>query len=53
MLKGNTFYYLETNTSPGLTEYSLAPKEAKAAGYSFSEYLDLQIELALEKITKK
>lgn len=49
ILSGNTFYYLETNTIPGLTENSLAPKEAKAAGMTFSEYLDAQIELALQK----
>lgn len=49
ILKGNTFYYLETNTIPGLTENSLAPKEAKAYGMSFSEYLDMQITLALKK----
>lgn len=37
------FYYLETNTIPGLTETSLAPKEARAYGLSFKEYIDLQI----------
>lgn len=52
LLKGNTFYYLETNTIPGLTENSLTPKEAKAFGLSFPEYLDLQIILALKKRTK-
>ncbi len=52
ILKGNTFYYLETNTIPGMTEQSLAPKEAKAAGYSFPEYLNLQVQLALEKNLK-
>ena len=49
LLKGNTFYYLETNTIPGLTENSLAPKEAKAFGMSFPEYLDVQVTLALKK----
>lgn len=49
ILKGNTFYFLETNTIPGLTENSLAPKEAKAIGLSFAQYLDMQITLALEK----
>lgn len=42
------FYYLETNTIPGLTQTSLAPKEAKAAGLSFKNYIDLQIKKALE-----
>lgn len=52
ILKGNTFYYLETNTIPGLTENSLAPKEAKAVGMTFSQYLDAQILLALAKNKK-
>ncbi len=52
ILKESTFYYLETNTIPGLTEHSLTPKEAKAAGYTFQKYLDLQVELALEKKKK-
>jgi D-alanine-D-alanine ligase len=52
LLKGNTFYYLETNTIPGLTENSLAPKEAKASQMTFASYLDLQISLALKKHNK-
>ncbi len=52
ILKGSTFYYLETNTIPGLTENSLAPKEAKAYGLSFPEYLDAQVLLALAKKKK-
>lgn len=43
------FYYLETNTIPGLTETSLAPKEARAYGLSFKEYIDLQIITAHKK----
>lgn len=49
ILSGSTFYYLETNTIPGLTENSLAPKEARAAGMSFAKYLDTQVMLALKK----
>lgn len=49
ILKDSTFYFLETNTIPGLTEQSLCPKEAAAAGMSFAEFLGRQIELALEK----
>ncbi|MCX6726821.1 MAG: D-alanine--D-alanine ligase [Candidatus Shapirobacteria bacterium] len=40
-------YVLEINTIPGLTSNSLLPKEAKAAGYSYSQMLDKIIELAL------
>lgn len=49
ILQENTFYYLETNTLPGLTEQSLCPKEAAAAGMTFGELLGKQLELALEK----
>jgi D-alanine-D-alanine ligase len=42
-------YFLEINTIPGLTENSLCPKEARAMGIGFGEFLDRQIELALEK----
>lgn len=41
-------YVLETNTIPGMTETSLFPQAAAAAGYSFSGLLDRLIELALE-----
>ncbi|MFA6588674.1 MAG: D-alanine--D-alanine ligase [Patescibacteria group bacterium] len=44
ILNGKIFYYLETNTIPGLTKTSLLPQQAKAAGISFSEMLDLIID---------
>lgn len=47
--KNNNLYFLEINTIPGLTESSLCPKEAKAMGISFAEFLDKQIKLALVK----
>ena len=53
ILKDNVFYFLEINTLPGLTEQSLCPKEAKAAGMTFAEFLDKQIKLAIEKNKKK
>ena len=40
---------LETNTLPGLTTNSLFPKEAAAAGLSFSQLLDKLIEEAIKK----
>jgi D-alanine-D-alanine ligase len=39
---------LELNTIPGMTETSLVPRAAQAAGMSFPELLDRIIELALE-----
>lgn len=46
MLKGRTPFFLEINTLPGLTEQSLCPKEARAAGMSITDFLTRQIELA-------
>lgn len=42
-------YFLEINTIPGMTETSLCPQEARAAGISFAELLDMQVEMALHK----
>lgn len=42
-------YYLETNTSPGMSESSLCPKEALAEGHTFPQFLDQIIDLALQK----
>lgn len=42
-------FVLETNTIPGMTETSLLPQAAAAAGLSFSALLDRLIELALER----
>jgi len=39
-------YFLELNTLPGLTTASLFPKELTAAGISFRDFLEKQIELA-------
>lgn len=41
-------YFLEINTIPGMTDTSLAPQAAKAAGMEFSEFLDKLIEGALK-----
>lgn len=43
----DSIYFLEINTIPGMTETSLAPQSAKAAGYEFSTFLDLLIKEAL------
>ncbi|NIA08701.1 MAG: D-alanine--D-alanine ligase [Nitrospiraceae bacterium] len=40
-------FVLETNTIPGMTQTSLFPQAAKAAGISFSELLDRLIDMAL------
>jgi len=49
ILKDNKPYFLEINTIPGMTENSLCPRSAKAAGISFSNLLDQMVELALNQ----
>jgi D-alanine-D-alanine ligase len=41
-------YVLEVNTLPGMTETSLVPDAARAAGIEFPDLLDLLIKFALE-----
>ncbi|AWB44672.1 D-alanine--D-alanine ligase [Paenibacillus sp. CAA11] len=52
MLHQGIPYVLEANTLPGLTQTSLMPKSAAAAGISFSELLDRIIELSLQERNK-
>jgi D-alanine-D-alanine ligase len=49
LLRDGEPIYLETNTIPGLTEQSLCPKSARAAGIPFPRLLDLLVDLALER----
>ncbi len=42
-------YFLEVNTLPGMTELSLAPMAAKAAGISFAQLVERICQSALEK----
>ena len=48
ILKDGELYVLETNTIPGMTQTSLFPQAAAAAGLDFTRLLDRLIELALE-----
>ncbi len=47
-----TPYFLELNTLPGMTDTSLVPKAAQAAGYSFTELLEQIIALGMQRQTK-
>lgn len=49
ILVGGRAFYLETNTIPGMTENSLCPLAARAAGIPFPRLLDLLVEMALEE----
>lgn len=50
--ENNHPWVLEINTIPGMTEVSLFPDAAKAAGISFPDLVDRLVKLALEKNTK-
>jgi D-alanine-D-alanine ligase len=45
-------YCLEVNTIPGMTELSLIPKAAKAAGIPFAQVVEMILETARLKTTK-
>ena len=42
-------YFLEVNTSPGMTDHSLVPMAAKAAGISFNDLVKQILCIAVEK----
>jgi D-alanine-D-alanine ligase len=42
-------YFLEVNTSPGMTDHSLVPMAAKAAGISFEELVIRILEMTLQE----
>jgi len=44
--------YLETNTLPGLTKSSLYPKALRAYGIAFEDFVQLQIDLAKQRLRK-
>lgn len=44
-------YFLEVNTSPGMTDHSLVPMAAKAAGIGFGDLVKQILSLAIEKHT--
>lgn len=46
-------YILEINTIPGFTEFSLFPKAAKEAGYSFVQVCEKLLDLAYGKKTQR
>lgn len=49
MSANGTFFCLEANTLPGMTQTSLIPQAAAAAGISFPELCDRIVQLALER----
>lgn len=48
ILEGNVFYLLEANTTPGMSEASIIPQQAKAYGWTISKLLDVVINDCLQ-----
>lgn len=46
-------FFLEVNTLPGMTEHSLVPKAARAAGLDFAQLVDRIIKLSLEEVRSR
>lgn len=44
---GETFYFLEANTIPGMSEASIIPQQARAHGWTIGQLLDTVVEDAL------
>jgi D-alanine-D-alanine ligase len=49
ILRQRDLFVLEVNTIPGMTEMSLCPQQARAAGMTFGDLLDRMIDLALRR----
>ena len=41
ILENGTFYLLEANTTPGMSEASIIPQQARAYGWTLGQFLDL------------
>lgn len=46
---GETFYFLEANTIPGMSEQSIVPQQARAQGWTITELLDAAVNEALAR----
>ncbi len=49
IVSGNTPYFLEINTVPGMSMNSIIPKQVKAYGYELKDILDLSIQDAIRR----
>ncbi len=48
ILRGDSLFFLEVNTVPGMTTKSLVPQEIEAAGMTLREFLNYLLESALD-----
>jgi D-alanine-D-alanine ligase len=52
MAASDGIYFLEVNTLPGMTTSSLVPQELRTEGIEFKDFLDSQVRLARERVTR-
>lgn len=52
ILVNGSFYFLEANTIPGMSEQSIIPQQAKAHGWSLTSFLDAIVEEAVGRHAK-
>jgi D-alanine-D-alanine ligase len=48
ILSGETFYFLEVNTIPGLSSASLVPQQARADGWTLDAFFTALLDEVLE-----
>jgi D-alanine-D-alanine ligase len=53
ILSGDTLYFLEINTVPGMSEASIVPQQIAAAGLTLSRVLDLLVEDSIAEAHEK
>ena len=51
ILNGSTFYFLEANTTPGMTNESLVPQQVRAAGMNVAWFINSLIAERLKAVT--
>lgn len=49
IIVGNDYYMLEVNSIPGLSEGSLVPQQAQAAGYTLEQLFDMSLEECMKQ----
>lgn len=53
ILEGDTPYFLEVNTIPGMTPHSLLPKSAAAKGIDFNTLVETMLSCGIERVNRE
>jgi D-alanine-D-alanine ligase len=52
LFKDNRFYFMEVNTVPGMSNESIIPQQARAQGYTITNFYTMLIQDAIDRNTK-